>query len=200
MKVIQKTDRLMVLKDMDIGSIIIGVLVAAFGILGIVTPSISTPPIPIYLAIILLVIGVYLILSAKTRTFTLDKNANKLLIDTQSIIAKSKIDCLLDQVRGLQLKQETHHYTSSSRSGSHTGHTRTTVVSKTYIILKNGSELFLDKGVLMGKEISDFLKVPFQGYGGSPVIPETSVPLVPQTGMENAPLEKVEKPTAPESR
>jgi hypothetical protein len=196
MNIIQKTDSLMVLKDTDIGSIVAGVLVAAFGIIGAVTPSISAPSMPIILTIILLVAGVYLILSAKTRVFTLDKSANKLLINTQSIISKSKEDYPLDQVRGLQLRQEVHHYTSSSHSGHHTGHTRTTVVSKTFIVLKNGSEIFLDKGVLMGEQVSDFLKVAFQGYG-LPVIPETPLPIVPQTGMENAPLEKVEKPPAP---
>ena len=215
MKIIQKTENMMVLKDSkQLKSILGGAILFVIGRVLLASPNISTPPVPIWLSLLILAGGVLVAVLAKDTTITLDKGQSKIVVDKQSLIGKEIKECSFDQAKEIQLRQSIHTSFSSKRG------TDTHFNVELFLILKEGKDILITSHSRsghslwnlarsqmttneerLGREISDFTKIPFQTYKPPSVTEmlsslQTGVP----PGMEKLPLEKVEKPPAPESK
>ena len=202
----------MVLKDSkQLMSVIGGAILFVLGIWLLTNPNISTPPVPIWLSLLILIGGVLVAVLAKDTTITLDKGQSKFVIDRQSIIGKESKECSFDQAKEIQLRQSIH--TSFSSKGG----TDTHFNVELFLILKEGKDILITSQrrsghsiwslarsqmttneERLGREISDFTKIPFRTYK-PPSVTEmlSSLQAGVPPGMEKLPLEKVEKPPAP---
>jgi len=218
MKITKKTEGQMVLEDKPLWVYGVGAIFVIIGVIPIVNPSLYAEKMPLLMALIFIALGLAAIVLVQMVTMTIDKGSNKLSIKRQNLLGTKDENYELGQIKSLLLRHSVYLGSSSSRHHHRTLHNALQLV----FVLDGGNEILIshsDKsntsGLLVvgrspdeneiGKEISDFLKVPFKVSEYQSALPPVQPPQgtlssVSEVGMEKVPLEKVEKPPAPESK
>jgi hypothetical protein len=161
MKIVKETQNIIVIKEKNIPFYAIGAIFILGGVslLTILKPAFNNEP-PIKFALLLILLGVFAILTLEITTVSIDKISNKLTIISRSIVRKKFVECLLNEIKMVELRL---FY----------------VIGEGYyprivFILANERELPLPLGKIMrivrrqiineksiGPKIAAFLKIPF---------------------------------------
>jgi len=223
MKITKKTEGQMVLEDKPIWVYGVGAIFVIVGAIPLINPSLYAQKMPLFMSLIFIALGLAAIILVQMVTMTIDKGSNRLSIKRQNLLGTKDENYELGQIKSISLRHSTHIGSSSrsSRGSHHTHHHHTYDDYQLLFILDNEKEVLISSSSrsrgsinvsnapseeMIGKEISDFIKVPLKTYDSAaqmaPVqpAPQGNLSSVSQFGMEKVPLEKVEKPPAPESK
>jgi len=165
MKIIKETSGLMILKDRGIFAFIMGLIFFILGALIVFRPSIFNERPPLWLGIIFLISGGFVIFINKIITITLNKTSNELSILKKGLNGRSFKSHKLDQIKGIELVAS---YKTTS------GRTRNSY--SLVFVFNDGSVVPIGRGgsttIIMGKQIvperkigprvANFLNIPFE--------------------------------------
>jgi len=167
MKILEKNQNLMILKDSNIFAFVFGIISLLVGIVVITKPDFFTNQPPFWSGLVGIFFGGFVIAAAKTITIKLDKSASKLTFLRKGLIGKSSSEYDLKQIKEVELSVA---YNSSSRSGGGYSYHLAFVFNGGEIVpLNPGSSSTLrimgkvnNSKEALGAKIASFLGVPFQ--------------------------------------
>lgn len=175
MKITQETQNLLVLKDGNLWAWILGGVFILVGIVAIVSPTSFTNIPPVWGGAISILVGLAVILIAKSSIITLNKDTNQFSIARKSIIGgQTQEDYALNQIKQIELQYRVSRQNISSR-GLNQG-MRMKYSYRLVFILVDGREVPLTTGFsgasnvggilrvkerVIGEKLSAFLGVPF---------------------------------------
>lgn len=181
MEITQETQNLMILRDRNVFSLFLIVISILLGLVILFLPSLFNNNVPLWFGIGSILLGLLILSKATITTITLDKSANKLSLQMQTITGKESRGCDLGDIKEINLKQS-YVNVPSKRGVSHR------INYNLFFVLSNGEEMpFLPKtvsspsgiqilgvsmgevskggGRAVGERVSRFLNVPFKEIG-----------------------------------
>jgi len=173
MKIIKQTPGLMILKDTNIVSILVGIILISVGILAFFYPDTFADEVdqfPWYLKLLFPLIGAIVLLMSKTTKITLDKGSNKVLLVFKKLIGDERKKYYeLKRIKKVLL-QKTYIYEKGG----------TKCYFNIILIFDDGKKIklpssatvsvggglierkYFNKGEKVGEKIATFLGVPFE--------------------------------------
>ena len=162
MKIITDDPAKMVLTDQNITNFVGGIICSAFGIVIVIFFGLANL-VSLAIGIVLILAGVYVVLTTKSVTVILDNEQRKCDILLQSILKKESREFAFDEVKELILKSymgySTSNRSTSNRSGFSTKQGKPYYQHSLIFSLKDGGEIPLEFG-RVSASIMDVLNSP----------------------------------------